>query len=63
MIECGAGMTIPTVRDFCEDAALNLGATLVRVNTSEPWVPDGAISLAMGAREALERIDTLVEAR
>jgi NAD-dependent SIR2 family protein deacetylase len=61
VIECGAGMTIPTVRDFCEDTARNLGATLVRINTSEPWAPDGAISLAMGAREALERIDYLVD--
>jgi len=55
VIECGAGMTIPTIRDFCEDTALNLKATLIRINTSEPWVPSGAISLEMGAREALEK--------
>jgi NAD-dependent SIR2 family protein deacetylase len=59
IVECGAGSAVPTVRFTSERIAANLGpaATLVRVNLREPEAPPGAIALALGAREALERIE------
>jgi NAD-dependent SIR2 family protein deacetylase len=56
VVECGAGTAIPSVRLYCE-RWMARGATLVRVNVREPQVPPGGIPLAMGAREALERIE------
>jgi hypothetical protein len=37
----------------CESA----GGTLIRINPSEPEVPDGGISLPLGALKALSQID------
>jgi hypothetical protein len=58
VIECGAGTAVRTVRRFCEGLAITAGATLIRINVREPDVPDGHIGLAVGARAALEIIDT-----
>lgn len=55
VVEMGAGTAIPSVRNFGEELQ-NRGATLVRINLRESEGPDGTISLALGAREALERI-------
>jgi NAD-dependent SIR2 family protein deacetylase len=53
VIECGAGQAIPTVRITCENAGRQLRGALVRINTREPEVPDGHVSIPMGALEAL----------
>jgi NAD-dependent SIR2 family protein deacetylase len=58
VIELGAGRAIPTVRWLAE-AWHGQGATLIRINPREAKVPDGAISLRLGAREALEQLDAL----
>jgi NAD-dependent SIR2 family protein deacetylase len=60
IIECGAGMAIPTVRHFCEQQAVATSGLLVRFNPREPDVPDGQIGLAMGALEGLRAIDQLL---
>lgn len=55
VIELGAGTAVPTVRWFGENAP----GVLVRINVRESRVPwDDAISLPLGALEALRRIDT-----
>jgi len=56
VVECGAGTAISTVRSTCERA----GGTLVRINPREPQIRGEGLSLAIGAAEALERIDELV---
>jgi hypothetical protein len=57
VVECGAGTGVPTVRMFGERLAPSAAATLVRINVREPAGPAGIISIPLGAREALERID------
>ena len=59
VIECGAGTSVPTVRSFSEQ--LGEAGTLIRINLHEPDVPDGQIGIALGAREALEAIDSLLQ--
>ena len=56
MLSCGAGTAIPSVRLFCE-RQMARKATLLRINVREAQVPPGGIPLAMGALEALRRID------
>jgi len=58
IVECGAGMAIPTVRLFCEDIAAAREATLIRINPREPEVPHGHLSFAGGALETLAAIDS-----
>lgn len=55
-IELGAGLAIPTVRLECESR----GDLLVRINPREAEVSAG-VSLPLGALEALERIDSLLQ--
>ncbi len=55
-IEFGAGLAIPTVRYECESQA----DVLIRVNPRESGTPRGGISLACGALEAIQRIDSLM---
>jgi NAD-dependent SIR2 family protein deacetylase len=57
IIECGAGLAIPTVRRFSEILVGTGHATLVRINPREPDVPAGNVSLPMGALAALQEID------
>jgi NAD-dependent SIR2 family protein deacetylase len=57
VIECGAGQGVPTVRLSCERIAREYGGTLIRINTREPEVPSGQISIALGALAALKAID------
>jgi NAD-dependent SIR2 family protein deacetylase len=57
VVECGAGTAIPTVRLSCQDVARRYGGTLIRINPREPEVPEGQISLPMGAVEALSELD------
>lgn len=49
VLELGAGLAIPTVRMTCE----SVGGTLIRVNPRESGAPLGAVSLPLGARDAV----------
>jgi NAD-dependent SIR2 family protein deacetylase len=61
IVECGAGMAVPTVRYLCEHVARTLRhATLIRINPRESQVTRGHLALSMGALEALSRIDKRV---
>lgn len=55
VVEVGAGRAVPTVRWFSERLA-SFGATLVRINPREPQTPPGGVGIALGGRDALERI-------
>jgi NAD-dependent SIR2 family protein deacetylase len=57
IVECGAGEAVPTVRTMCQNVARQYGGTLIRINTREPDVPAGAISLPLGALDALAALD------
>ena len=59
VIEMGAGTTIPSVRRFSQSIQ-SLGATLIRINPRESFGPEGTISLASGAKDALLKIDSLL---
>ena len=54
ILEFGAGVEIPTIRNLSEIVAQDFNATLIRVNPRDYSVPNGAISLKMGAKEAIE---------
>lgn len=56
VIECGAGLAVPTVRHTCELIAARLNAPLIRINPREPEGPRGTLSMATGALEALTAI-------
>ncbi len=61
VIECGAGLTIPTIRKLSELYARRAGVTLIRINPREAEVPAGGhLSLQKNAREALEAIDAAI---
>lgn len=60
VIECGAGLAVPTVRRHSE-ALQREGATLVRINPREPQGPRGTLSVPLGASEALTRLDALFQ--
>jgi NAD-dependent SIR2 family protein deacetylase len=62
VIECGAGQAVPTVRIACEKIARQAQGTLVRINPREPEVPDGHISLPVGALNALRALDERMNA-
>ena len=57
LVECGAGMAIPTVRHFCERVASTFDARLIRLNPRESHVPSGEIGIPVGALEGLLGID------
>lgn len=61
IVEFGAGLGVPTVRDFSETLLARRagprGAKLVRINPREPAVPPGQISLALGGLAATRAID------
>jgi len=54
ILEFGAGLAVPTIRFFGENIASRYDATLIRVNPRDTQVPDGEISIALGAKEAIE---------
>ena len=60
VVECGAGTAVPTVRWQCERVSAAFDAPLVRINPRESHGPERTISVAMGAREALERIGAIL---
>jgi len=57
IVECGAGTAVPTIRATGEALAHRMGATLIRINPREPDAPAGAISIPLGAAEALAHLD------
>lgn len=59
IVELGAGLAVPTVRRQSEILQRE-GATLVRINPREAHGPRGTLSVPLGAREALMRLDALV---
>jgi hypothetical protein len=65
IIECGAGLAVPTVR-FESEA---IDGTLIRINPRDSEVPNHrfnnreAISLALPALAALEQIAKIIERR
>ncbi len=56
ILEFGAGKAIPTVRIFGEQIARRYDARLIRINPRECDVPQGAIGIAAGALEAIEKM-------
>lgn len=56
VVELGAGLAVPSVRFQCERS----GGDLVRINPRDTDAPAGAVSIPLGAREALSRIDALI---
>jgi len=60
IVECGAGTAVPTIRATGEALAHRMGATLIRINPREPHGPTGAISIPLGAADALARIDAIL---
>ncbi len=62
VVELGAGTAIPSVRMFGDHLRHHHGARLVRINLREPAVKDPAdVGLALGALEALQRLDELLQ--
>jgi NAD-dependent SIR2 family protein deacetylase len=59
VIEMGAGTAIPSVRRFSEQLQFE-GMTLIRINPRESEGPLGTISIADGAKKALQEIDALL---
>ena len=60
VIECGAGTHVPSVRHFSEQITGHFDATLIRINPREADVPRGQIGIALGASEALSKIDDVI---
>jgi NAD-dependent SIR2 family protein deacetylase len=65
VIECGAGLVIPSARCEAEDEAERFGTTLVRINPTDHMVPTTAapvgIGLPLGSAAALSKIWKRVE--
>ncbi len=56
ILEFGAGLAVPTIRFFGENITTRYDATLIRINPRDTEVPQGELSLAMGAKEAIDII-------
>jgi NAD-dependent SIR2 family protein deacetylase len=56
IVEIGAGTALPTVRHFSEHFQKR-GATLIRINVRESDGPRGTLSLSLGGRDALNRLN------
>jgi NAD-dependent SIR2 family protein deacetylase len=58
IVECGAGVAVPTVRHQCEHLARRLpGARLIRINPRDERTPaEEDLSIPLGAAEAIRRI-------
>ncbi|QDU64811.1 NAD-dependent protein deacetylase [Planctomycetes bacterium Pan216] len=56
IVECGAGMAVPTVRHASEQIARITGGRLIRINPREAEVPRGQLSVPLGALFALEEM-------
>ena len=59
VIECGAGLVIPSARCEAEDVAERFGTTLVRINPVDSMAPTAepvGIGLPLGSADALSNI-------
>ncbi len=56
IIEMGAGNAVATVRYTSESIAKNCKATLIRINSRNYDVPEGQISIPLGAFEGISKI-------
>ena len=56
VVEMGAGKAVPTVRIFSKQIQHRYNASLIRINPREYDVPQGAIGLPLGAKEAITQI-------
>jgi len=56
ILEFGAGLAVPTIRFFGENIASRYDANLIRVNPRDTDVPDGQISIPLGAKNAIDSI-------
>jgi hypothetical protein len=56
IVECGAGTGVPTVRMTSERIGASYNATLIRINTREPFVPPKHISIPLEALETLQKM-------
>ena len=63
IIECGAGIAIPSIRKMSEWWVRNHNGTLIRINPIHSGVPAGQIGLRTGALDALRQLDELLSAR
>jgi len=64
VVECGAGLVIPSARCEAEDVAERFGTTLIRINPVDYMAPSAepvSIGLPLGSAEALREIWTRVE--
>lgn len=57
VIECGAGIEIPSIRERSEEVIEEVSGSLIRINPSHFGVPGGQIALPMGALDALSQIE------
>lgn len=57
VVECGAGTAIPSIRAMSRRVAVGYDAPVIRINPRQPDLEVPGVELALGAREALERID------
>lgn len=58
IIECGAGLGIPTIRHMSEKQ----GCQVIRINPTDPGLPESAgVSLRMGAKAALTLISVALQ--
>jgi NAD-dependent SIR2 family protein deacetylase len=62
VLEIGAGQTIPSVREQCEQIAERFGGTHIRLNPFEAEI-EGGIGVAMGACAGLTGLAALVAER
>ncbi len=56
ILEFGAGLAVPTIRNISETVAQKYHAKLIRVNPRDFEVPYDALSLRMGAKEMIEKL-------
>lgn len=61
VVECGAGLAVPTVRHTCELMSARWGTPLIRINPREAEGPPGTLPLVGGALEALVAIAARLE--
>jgi len=60
IVEIGAGLTIPSVRNICEQLADETKGDLIRINPRDPQGPANTISIPLGGLEVLRCIDELM---
>lgn len=57
VVELGAGVGIPSVRNKGEQLVRDLGAKLIRINPTHTEAPESAVVLRCGALEGLRRLE------